>query len=181
MAVSGTALLIAAGIAAVAAGTAAYLQSEEAARQRRSAAKMAELQQQAEDANAEAARKNSRLKSRRMLNAQASKAGGAGVVAGEGSLFVNQMEAASLAQYEEDLAAYGHEINSNLYGYQSKLFKNDARRIQGSAVYTSLLAGAQAGASTYFSGGGKIGGGGTVATTGGVQGVDATSLMGRYA
>ena len=166
MAISGTALIIAAVIAAAAAGASAYMASEEAARQQRQQAKMAQMQEEAEANQALAARKNSRLKSQRMLRSQASKAAGSGVVAGEGSLFANQMEAASLSQYEEDLAAYGHEITSGLYGYQAKLFKSNAKRIASRAPYTSALAGAQAGASTYFGGGGSFGGR-TVATSGG--------------
>ncbi len=105
---------------------------------------MAQLQEQAELANAEAQRKNSKLKSQRFLNSQASKAAKSGVVAGEGSLFENQMEAASMSQYEADLAAYGHEISSNLYGYQAKLFKSDARSTMQMA-HTQFTRGGQAG------------------------------------
>jgi len=46
------------------------------------------------------------------------------------------------SQYEEDLAAYGHEISSNLYGYESKLFKYGAKRTMAMAPYGALIAGA---------------------------------------
>jgi sortase (surface protein transpeptidase) len=133
----------------VAAGASAYMQSESSAEQSRNQKKAAEMQAQAEQAQGESARKNARLKAQRHLNAQASKAGGAGVVAGEGSLMVNQLEAASLAQYEEDLAAYGHEISSNLYGYQANLFGHQARRQSGMSVPLGLLAAGSSAASSY--------------------------------
>jgi hypothetical protein len=167
MAISGTtALIIAAVVAAAAAGAGMYMQSEAQAAQQRSAAKLARLQEEAELANAEAARKNSKLKSDRFLRSQMSKAGKAGVVAGEGSLFVNQMEAASLAQYEEDLAARGHEIDSRRYGYEAKLFNHGARATMARAPYSALVSGAAAGFGTYSAGGGSygFGSGSTVAT-----------------
>ena len=100
MAISGSTILIAglvaAAVAAASAGAQMYMQSEAQAAQASQQRKMAEWQQQAEADQAEAARKQVRLRAQRYLNAQASKAGGAGVVAGEGSLLVNQLEAASL-------------------------------------------------------------------------------------
>jgi hypothetical protein len=108
-----------------------------------------------------------RLKAQRLLNAQAAKAGKAGVVAGEGSLLINQAEAASLAQYEEDLAAYGHELQANMHGYQSRLLKANAPGAGTMAVETALAAGSSA-ASSYssYGYGGNKGRGGSIATGG---------------
>src|SRR2546422_9798072 len=109
---------------------------------------MSEWQQQAEADQAEAARKQVRLRAQRYLNAQASKAGGAGVVAGEGSLLVNQLEAASLSQYEEDLAAMGHEINSKTHGFEAKLFRQSQNRIESNEwIGVGIAAGSSAASS----------------------------------
>src|SRR5262245_59382580 len=134
------AIIAAAAVAAVAAGASAYMASENAARQAKARKNMADWQQKVEDQQADAARKQARLKADRMLNAQASKAGGAGVVAGEGSLLTDQLEAASLAQYEEDLAAYGHELNSQTHGFESKLFGDEYHHIKSQQPYAVGLA-----------------------------------------
>jgi len=100
-----TAIIIAAAVTAVAAGAGAYMQSESAAAQVKAAERRSDWQQQVELQQTEVARRQVQAKTHRMLNAQASKAGNAGVVAGEGSLLTDQLESASLAQYDEDLAA----------------------------------------------------------------------------
>lgn len=153
--------LIGLAVAVVAAGAGAYLQSEAAADANRQQKRSAELQADAEQKQGEAARKNARMRAERHLRSQASKAGGAGVVAGEGSLLALQMEAGSLAQYEEDLAAFGHEIRSNLHGFEAKLFGRQARINSSQSLTLGLLAaGGTAGA-----GAGKLGGSGKTAAT----------------
>jgi cell division protein FtsL len=164
-------LLIIAAAAAVAgaatAGTSAYMQNQNAQAQAKSQRKMAEWQQQVDEQQADAARKQVRLKAQRMLNAQASKAGGAGVVSAEGSLLENQLEAASLSQYEEDLAAYNHELSSQTHGFEGKLFRNQEKRLKDQAwlnvglATTSSLAGSASSIASSYGSGGK---GGSVAT-----------------
>jgi hypothetical protein len=147
MAVAGA--IIVAAVAAIAAGGSAYMQSENAAAQARDARKRADWQRTVEEQQAEAARKQARMKAQRHLNAQAAKAGGAGVVAGEGSLLVDQLEAASMAQYEEDLAAYGHQLGAQGHGFESKLFKTQESRITGTMPYAVGLSAGSAAASNY--------------------------------
>jgi len=125
-------LAAAAVVSAAAAGYSAYAANEarqDAAKQNK---KVARWQQEVEEAQSQAARKQVELKSRRFLNQQSARAGGAGVAAGEGSLLVNQMEAASLAQYEADLAAYGHDLSAQTHGFESRLFKRQQVRAQNS-------------------------------------------------
>jgi len=171
-----TAIIIAAAVAAVAAGASAYMASEAAADQAKSQKRMADWQEKVENQQAEAARKSVRLKAQRMLRSQASKAGGAGVAAGEGSLLTNQLEAASLSQYDEDLAAYSHELAGQTRGYESKLFKHQLSRIESQKWLSVGLASASSAASSYssYSSKGSSGGqttttpkGSTVATSGG--------------
>jgi hypothetical protein len=160
-----TTLIIAAVVAAVAAGASTYMASEAAAEQNREQSRMAkrqaevaQWQKEVEEQQAESARKQTRLKAQRMLNSQAAKAGAAGVVAGEGSLLVNQLDAASLAQYEEDLAAYGHKLNaqgaeitSESHTFESRLFKARASNIEANMPLNVGLSAAAAGASSYAS------------------------------
>jgi hypothetical protein len=143
--------IVVAAVAAVAAGAGAYMQAEEAKAQAKSQRRMAEWQQEVEQQQSEAARKQVRLKSQRFLDAQASKAGRAGVVAGEGSLLESQLEAASLAQYEEDLAAFTHELGAKTHGFEAKLFRNQQKRIQANQWVGVTLATASSAASSYDS------------------------------
>jgi hypothetical protein len=171
--------IIAVVVAAAAAGASAYMASEaqaDAAREQkkmaRRQAEVADWQKKAEEQQAEAARKQARLRASRILNSQASKAGAAGVVASEGSLLTNQMEAASLAQYDEDLAAYSHrlnaagaEITADTHRYESRIFGARAANIKANQWLNVGISAAGAGASAYTSSGmGRSGGGGTVAT-----------------
>jgi hypothetical protein len=163
------AFIAAAVVAAVVAGTGAYMASEARQQQVDDQKKMSRWQQDVEEQQAAAVRKQVRLKAERHLNAQAARAGGAGVVAAEGSLLVNQLEAASLAQYEEDLAAYGHDLSALTRGYETKLFKNQARRLRSTQYAEVGLSAAAAGSSAYASGIGstpKSTTGNTVATSG---------------
>lgn len=160
------AFIVAAVVAAVAAGASAYMTvdaQKDAAKQQR---KMSEWQQETEAKQAEASRKQVRLRAQRMLNAQASKAGGAGVVAGEGSLLADQLEAASLAQYEEDLAAYGHELAGQTRGFEGKLFRATEKKLartQWVGTGLAVAGSASSSASSYY-GGRSSGTGQTVAT-----------------
>jgi hypothetical protein len=168
------AAVIVAAVAAAAAGYSAYQQSEAQAYQAKQQKKMAQWQQQVEEWNAdladkeaEAARKQARLKSSRLLNAQAARAGRAGVVDGEGSLLVSQMEAASMAQYEEDLAAFGkkmeakgHRINATTSGFEASLFKGQEKYIRRNQALNVTVATVGSLASSYgsYSGGGSSSG-----------------------
>jgi len=157
------AAIVVAAVAAAAAGYSAYANSEQAAYAAKQQRKMSEWQQQVEEWNAdvaekeaEAARKQARLKSQRLLNAQAARAGRAGVVAGEGSLLVSQMEAASLAQYDEDLAAFskkleakGHRINATTSGFEGSLFKGQEKYIRSNQWIGVTVATASSAASSY--------------------------------
>jgi hypothetical protein len=142
-----------------------YMQSEQAAEQAKQEKKRADWQQQVEAQQSDAARKQARIRSQRRLDAQASKAGGAGVVAGEGSLLVDQLEAASMAQYEEDLAAYSHDLNAKTAGFESKLFKQRYQTIKAYQPWEVGLTTLSTGVSTYYGMSSKSGGSGkTVAT-----------------
>lgn len=134
------AFIVAAAVAAVAAGASAYMQSQQQQAAARAQRNQARFQEESEKQQAEAARKQVRLRAQRFLNAQAAKAGAAGVVAGEGSLLVNQLEAASLAQYEEDLAAFGHELQSTTRGFEARLFKAQERSIRSNRGISTGLA-----------------------------------------
>jgi hypothetical protein len=169
------AAVIVAAVAAVAAGASAYMASEQQAQAAKTAKKQARWQQEVEQWNkdakmkeAEAARKQQRLKASRLLNAQASKAGRAGVVAGEGSLLANQLEAASLAQYEEDLAAYESEVGAQVHGirkttagFEESIFKGQEKSIRQNQWIGVTLATVGSAASSYSSYGGKTGGSGS--------------------
>jgi hypothetical protein len=149
------AAVVAAVVAAAAAGASTYMASEQQAQQARDQRKMADWQQRVEAEQAEAARKQVQLRAQRHLNAQAAKAGGAGVVSGEGSLLIDQLEAASLSQYEEDLAAYGHQMNSATHGFESKLFKRRESEIRANQGWQVGLATGSSLLSSYSSYSGK--------------------------
>ena len=172
------AIIIVAAVAAVAAGASAYMASENAQAQAKAQRNMADWQEKVEEQQAEAARKQVRLKAQRMLNAQASKAGGAGVVAGEGSLLTDQLEAASLSQYEEDLAGYSHELGAQTHRFESKLFRNQLNRIKSQEwIGVGLAAGGSA-ASSYSSYLNRTGGSGNGSGTGSTGTTVATSGAG---
>src|SRR5262245_25907440 len=142
--------IVVAVVAAAAAGASTYMASEQAASQARDQRRRAQWQQKIEEDQAAAARRQVELRAQRHLNAQAAKAGGAGVVAGESSLLVDQLEAASMSQYEEDLAAFGHELASKTHGFESKLFKRQERDIRATEPYSIGISAGVAGASSYY-------------------------------
>ncbi|MGH6692026.1 MAG: hypothetical protein ACREF4_15260, partial [Gammaproteobacteria bacterium] len=119
---------------------------------------------------------------RRMLNKQGSQAGMAGVVAFEGSLLENQLEAASLAEYNAQLAEmeprmdamrlrrggqvaeFRGELSAGLNDFQSKLFRGRASESKTYGGYATIASGAAAGvsgAASFYTAGAFGGGGAT--------------------
>ena len=156
-----TIAIIAAVVAAGAAGYGAYASNEAAQDQAKAQKRAARQQAEAETAAGEARRKQARMKYERFRDTQRSRAGAAGVVVGEGSLLEGQMEAAQLAQYEADLAAYGHELSSQRASFEEKIFGWRARKLADSQYMNTGIAVGSSLASSYLSGAGKgLGGGG---------------------
>ena len=53
-----------------------------------------------------------------------------------------------MSQYEEDLAAMGHEINSKTHGFEAKLFRQSQNRIESNEwIGVGIAAGGSAAAS----------------------------------
>jgi hypothetical protein len=161
------AIIAVAAVAAVAAAAGTYMQMQAQADSQRAQAKMAKYAAEQERQAGEARRKMVKARAESLLESQASKAAASGVQAYESaSLLENQLEAAGLAAYEADLAAYPHELASARESYTSRLLKRAARQTEESAIYSSLIAGAQAGTSAYVGGGGMKSGGGKSISTG---------------
>lgn len=164
MAVAITVAIVAAVVAAAAAGYGSYASSQAAAQNARMQKKAAQLQAEQEAAAGEARRKQIALKHKRFAASARARAGGSGVFVGEGSLLEGQMEAANLAEYEAQLAAYPHELASQRASFESKIFGVQQRRAEDSALSGAVISGVGAGASSlassYGSGAFKSTGGG---------------------
>jgi len=101
---------------------------------------------------------------RRMLRRQGSQAGVAGVVAFEGSLLENQLEAASLGEYNAQLAemepkqdaerlrrgagmtTFRGGLSASLNEFQGKLFRNRAGETEKYGMYSTIATGLSASA-----------------------------------
>ena len=188
MAITTTMVLVAAVVvAAVAAGASTYMSMEAQAQAEEQQARAAKTQaayarraaeqeaadQEAAAHNAEEAGKARRAQveeaARRHLMRGAALAGGAGVVAGEGSLLAGQLEAASLIEYQAQLAEhepkmeawadrvgadraiFRGELSGGLNDYQASLFK---QRASNTRFYGTIATGVNAvgaGANAYTS------------------------------
>jgi hypothetical protein len=143
--------IVAAVVSAAATAYGTYAAQQAQAQQAKAAQRAAQMQADAEAAAAEARRRQKKAEAERFLRSQLSRAGAAGVQIGEGSLLEGQMEAASLAEYEANLAAYPHVLSSQRESYRSKIFGLEARRASSGALLNSAIAGFSSLAASYGS------------------------------
>lgn len=185
----------AAAIMLVAGAISTYMQAQAQAEAQNAQAKAARMEAQYARAAAEVEAKNQEqtaqaalasgrarrgqveAASARLLNAQAAKAGGAGVVAGEGSLLVTQLESGALAEYtaqseeypyrleskrlyaQAEQARYSGALQGNLKDFESSLFKYGAKSTMYYGTIATGLALLGAGSSAYQTYQGRQGGG----------------------
>jgi len=183
-----TALIIAAVVVAVAAGASAYVSSESAAQAEeaqakaskaqatyaRAAAQQRALDEEAAAEAADAAGKAQRAQveeaGRRRLLMTGALAGAAGVESTEGSPLAGNLEAASLIQYNAQLAEYQPKVQAwsdrvgadrarfegqltgGLNDYQSSLFKSRASSTRAYGTIATGVSAVGAGAGTYLGG-----------------------------
>lgn len=174
------AAIAAAVVAAAAAGYGAYSQNEAAQQQAKAQKRAARQNEEAEAAAGKARRKQAEAKYERYRDSQRSRAGAAGVFAGEGSLLEGQMEAANLAEYDAALAEYPHQLAENRANFEKKIFGWQARNLASTQLTGTVIATGSSLASSYgsvakaYSGGGGGGskGGGNVPSSYGTGGPD---------
>jgi type II secretory pathway pseudopilin PulG len=136
-------------IGVLAAGGAAYMQSEAAAEQARGQKRMAKHQAEAERAAGDARRRQVEFDTQRKMRSFRSREAAAGVQIGEGSLLEQEMQFASDSEYAAQIAQYPHTVRADIDEYQGRLFGSQERRINQTKWLNTGLAAAGTGASAY--------------------------------
>lgn len=154
--------VIAIGIAVAAAGYSAYASSEVQQQQASAAKKSAQMQADAEQQAGEARARQIQYNSDKLHRSFLSRAAGAGVQVGQGSLLETEGQFAFDTEYSKQLAKYPHELAGASDQYQSDLFgfsqKQGARNEFGSIAGASIAAGAKAYAGSSLASGGSAAG-----------------------